>query len=332
MKTESLPWNITIFLYLLILLFPANFYLAYHLSGSVEKSSLVMKDVGRLGGALESVKRSGVVDPASAAYIEELFQRIDREFMQKEAGQTNFGFHNPADTFRELYAKWKVCKYGMSDAKKEFRACLKDYERFSMAVSSRLQGEREGTLYILYALLVVTLFIIALIVYIMRIDMSHESGKHALMDSLTGLYNRSYFLEEIKHASARASRTLQPLSIIAFGIDDFENITLDKRDPLLIAFGAFLSPLIRSSDIACRVSENQFVVIAPDTEVEKVKILAVRLRKAVEKKHLMAEAPVTISVGGSQYENGEKSDEFVRRAEVKWREAKEFKNRVILDK
>ncbi len=332
MKTESLPWNITIFLYLLILLFPANFYLAYHLSDSLEKDSVVMKDVGGLGGALEYAKRSGTIDPGSAAYIEELFQRIDREFMQEEASQTNFGFHNPEDTFDSLYNKWKSCKYELIDAKSQFRACLKDYERFSMAVFSRLEAEREGTLYILYALLVATLFIIAVIVYIMRIDISQESGKHALMDSLTGLYNRSYFLEEIKHASARASRTLQPLSIIAFGVDDFDNITLDKRDALLAAFGAFLSPLIRSSDIACRVSENQFVVIAPDTEIEKVKILAVRLRKAVEKQHLMTEAPVTISVGGSQYENGEKSSEFIRRAEVKWHEAKEFKNRVILDK
>lgn len=332
MRKESLPWNITIFLYIFLAIFPVSFYLAYQLADSVEQNGIVMKDLGRLGGALEAQKHLGKIDPKSSEYIEGLFQRIDHEFMDKDSSQSDYGFQNPQDTFRELYAKWKVCKYGITDADNQFYACQKDYDRFVMSVSSQLEGKGEYALYMLYALLVITLFIIAVIVYIMRIDISQESDRHALIDKLTGLYNRNYFLEEIKNASARASRTLQPLSIIVFGIDDLDNVVLDRRDELLASFGAFMSPLIRSSDIACRISENQFVVIAPDTELDKVKILAVRLRKAVEKQHLMEERPVSISVGGSQYVNGEKTDGLIRRAEQRWREAREFGNRVILDK
>jgi len=332
MTKESLPWNITIFLYVFIALFPASFYLAYVLADSVKENAVVMRDLGHLGGALEVQKHNGKIDTESAAYIEGLFQSLDREFMEKEMGQSDYGFQNPQDTFRELYAKWKVCKYGITDANRQFSACQKDYDRFVMAVSSQLEGKRDSSLYMLYGLLVVTLLLITVIVYVMRIDISEESDRHALIDKLTGLYNRTYFLEEIKHASARGSRTLQPMSIIIFGIDDLDNVVLNRRDELIAAFGRFLSPLIRSSDVACRISENQFVVIAPDTEIDKVNILAVRLRKAVEKHRFMDESPISISIGGSQYVNGEKSDGLIQRAEQRWREAREFKNRVILDR
>lgn len=333
MRKESLPLNITVFLYFLIALFPVSFYLAYQLADSVEHNGVVMKDLGSLGGALKVQKLLGSLDESSKPYIESLFQSIEREFMDQEAGKSDYGFQNPQDTFRELYAKWKACDYapgGVTGG--QFNTCQKDYDRFVMSVSTQLQGQKDNALYMLYGLLVVTLVIITIIVYIMRIDISEESDRHAMYDKLTGLYNRNYFLEEIRNSSARASRTLQPLSIIIFGIDDLENVLLDKRDTLLATFGEFLSPLIRSSDIACRIAENQFAVIAPDTEVDKVNILAVRLRKAVEKQRLMDEGPVSISVGGSQYINGEQIDSLIRRAEQKWREAKEFKNRVILDK
>lgn len=331
MKKENLSRNITILLYTLVVLFPVNIYLAYHLTDSVQSNTLVMQDIGRLGGALETEMHNGKLSPESMAYIEQLFQRIDKGFLQKEVSRTDVGFLNPDDSFRELYTKWKVCKYGVSDVKKSFDECLKHYSRFSMSVTSRTDAAQQNILYILYAALTVTMVVIMLIVHLMRINMKNENEKHSLIDSLTKLYNRAYFLDEIKNASARASRTLQPLSMIFFGIDDFEHITLDQREKMIIAFGAFLVPLIRSSDVACRVGENEFAVIAPDTELKKVEILAVRLRKAVEKNRLVEEWPVTISVGASQYKSGEDSQLLIRRAKQKWHEAQQFKNRVILD-
>lgn len=331
MKKENLSRNITILLYTLVALFPVNFYLAYQLTDSVQSNTRVMQDIGRLGGALETQMHSGKLNAESMAYIEQLFQRIDKGFLQKEVSKADVGFLNPDDTFRGLYAKWKICKYGVSDAKKSFDECLKYHDRFTMSVISRTDAAQQNILYILFAALTATMLVIVFIVHLMRINIKNEHEKHSLIDSLTKLYNRAYFLDEIENASARASRTLQPLSIIFFGIDDFEHITLDKREKMIAAFGAFLVPLIRSSDVACRVGENEFSVIAPDTELKKVEILAVRLRKAVEKHRLMEGWPATISVGASQYKSGEDSQLLIQRAKQKWHEAQQFKNRVILD-
>ena len=89
-------------------------------------------------------------------------------------------------------------------------------------------------------------------------------------------------------------------------------------------------PLTRSSDVACRVGENEYVIIAPKTEAERVQILVERIRKAVAKDLKVGDKTVTISAGIAQLRQDEESQACVLRAEKTMYEAKKYRNKVAI--
>src|SRR3990170_8099480 len=92
-------------------------------------------------------------------------------------------------------------------------------------------------------------------------------------DSLTGLYNRKGFaedalgyLKELKSEQARNRREfkINNFSVIFIDLNDFKKLN-DKHghpcgDKTIVAFAAFLKKSVRSFDIVCRWSGDEFVV------------------------------------------------------------------------
>jgi diguanylate cyclase (GGDEF)-like protein len=112
----------------------------------------------------------------------------------------------------------------------------------------------------------------------------------ASTDALTGLPNRRSMNDTIKRMAAHAGRTAQPLAAIAFDLDRFKTINdrygHETGDAALSAIGECLRENLRESDFAARIGGEEFLVLAPDTGLDGARILAEKLREAVEREEV----------------------------------------------
>lgn len=123
-------------------------------------------------------------------------------------------------------------------------------------------------------------------------------------DSLTGLFNRDFFDQEIELVLARAKRQEEPLSIIMLDIDDFKEINdtygHPAGDKVLASLGELLSDSIRASDVAARFGGEEIAILLPVTEGDIAKGVAERLLEAIRQtkvKIKQKEIEFTVSIG-----------------------------------
>jgi diguanylate cyclase (GGDEF)-like protein len=152
-------------------------------------------------------------------------------------------------------------------------------------------------------------------------------------DRLTELYNKGKFNEVLQNEIERAKRYKRPLSLIIFDIDHFKKIndTYGHKvgDEVLKELAKLIRKNIRKFDFAARWGGEEFVILAPETDIEGAKNLAEKLRKEVEKHKFLQVNKVTISLGVAQYNFEESPEEFVVRADLALYKAKEGgRNRV----
>lgn len=124
------------------------------------------------------------------------------------------------------------------------------------------------------------------------------------VDALTKLFNAKFFHNRIVSELLIAEQTESPLSLLLFDIDHFKkfNDTYGHTtgDLVLNQVAGVVKKVCRSSDIVCRYGGEEFAVILIDTDTTGAKIVAEKIRKAVETYILdpqRAEIKVTISIG-----------------------------------
>lgn len=135
-------------------------------------------------------------------------------------------------------------------------------------------------------------------------EVQNRLYESATKDSLTGIYNKRFFLERLNQEFSYCSRHEVALSLIVFDVDSFKQVndTYGHRggDHVLEAVAQAVLKAIRTEDILCRVGGDEFAIIVRDLSELPVKRAAERARAAVaqqlisfQKNHI----PVTISVG-----------------------------------
>ncbi len=150
-----------------------------------------------------------------------------------------------------------------------------------------------------------------------RVEMERELHYLSFHDSLTGLYNRAYFNEELARLeSGRAD----PVSFISTDMDYLKliNDTLGhgEGDEVLRAFADVLSNTFRGSDVVARIGGDEFAVILARTDSDTVDELTQRLRNNLQKHNRRySELPLSVSIGRSTRSPGEKLEETLNRAD-----------------
>lgn len=121
----------------------------------------------------------------------------------------------------------------------------------------------------------------------------------SLHDSLTGLYNRAYFEEEMRRFD---TDRFEGVGIIVCDIDGLKliNDTLghDKGDELLVAASKVIRRSFRGSDVVARVGGDEFAILLPESSQSKLEYICRRIKNTLsqhnEKKNVL---PLSISVG-----------------------------------
>ncbi|SNZ08164.1 diguanylate cyclase/phosphodiesterase [Persephonella hydrogeniphila] len=104
---------------------------------------------------------------------------------------------------------------------------------------------------------------------------------YATRDPLTNLYNQRVFWELINYEVKRASTHKYKFSLLVIDLDNFKAINDSYGhkfgDKFLIEVANLLEQSIKPGDIVARYGGDEFVIVLPETDAEKAKIVAKRI-------------------------------------------------------
>jgi diguanylate cyclase (GGDEF)-like protein len=166
-----------------------------------------------------------------------------------------------------------------------------------------------------------------------------ELYRLAIVDALTGVHNKRYFLEFLSRELGYATRYHRYLSLAMIDLDRFKSINDQMGhlagDVALRDLAGCVKHTIRKGDLIARYGGEEFAVVMPETTSEGGWKFAERLRTLVESHPFCYEDKtfyITVSVGVAS-SNGESwitSNELIRQADEKLYQAKqEGRNRVV---
>ncbi len=170
-----------------------------------------------------------------------------------------------------------------------------------------------------------------------RVDRGMEL---AVIDQLTGLYNRRYMLNQVQQWMQRATTGGAPLSLVALDIDHFKQVNdtwgHHAGDLVLQELAARLKANVRPIDIVCRPGGEEFLVVMPETTGATASGVAERVRAAVagapfEVDGVPVALDITLSAGvAALASNDDSAADLMRRADSALYAAKESgRNRVV---
>lgn len=143
------------------------------------------------------------------------------------------------------------------------------------------------------------------------IDRARQFASEARTDHLTGLANRREFERVMEREVALAERHQRRLSVMMIDLDNLKRIN-DRQghragDGALRLVAQQLLRVVRASDVCARVGGDEFAVAMPETDLDRARDVATRLRRAVEHAGLGMKAPerVEVSLGIAAWRGGQ---------------------------
>lgn len=158
--------------------------------------------------------------------------------------------------------------------------------------------------------------------------------KRATIDTLTELFNRQHFNEQLSQSTFRAIRYNFKLSLILLDIDHFKVINDSyghlAGDSVLKEISTLLQSQTRKSDLLARWGGEEFVILVLEADLETTGKIAQKLCDAVASFKFSIKQQVTCSFGITSYNYDEPITDFINRADQALYKAKENgRNQVV---
>ncbi len=153
--------------------------------------------------------------------------------------------------------------------------------------------------------------------------------KRLQYDSLTGLPNRSLFMDRAEQAMINARRHAQSVAILSLGLDGFSRINdglgHEFGDLVLKEMGQRLKETLRNSDSIARMGGDQFDCVVVMANSDDGVVVTEKLLRALKQPFSMngQEINLTASIGISVFPaDGEGADVLIKQAESAMRHCK----------
>jgi two-component system cell cycle response regulator len=128
----------------------------------------------------------------------------------------------------------------------------------------------------------------------------------AVIDPLTGLYNRRYAEPHLLRIAERARETGRPFAVMVLDLDRFKTINdtygHSAGDVVLQEVAARIKDNLRGVDMVARIGGEEFLVVMPDTQLDQARMAAERLCRVVNEApvatpNTQTAIPVSLSIG-----------------------------------
>lgn len=149
----------------------------------------------------------------------------------------------------------------------------------------------------------------------------------AVIDPLTGLYNRRYAMPHLARIADRAKITGRPFAVMVLDLDRFK-IVNDTHghaagDTVLQEVAARIKDNMRGVDMVARIGGEEFLVAMPDTQLEEARMAAERLCRVIDNRPVLLKGgavnvSVSMSIGvamGGQEGDTQSVDELIAGAD-----------------
>ncbi len=140
----------------------------------------------------------------------------------------------------------------------------------------------------------------------------------AVLDPLTGLYNRRYATQHLEKITERARESGKGFALMVLDIDKFkrvnDNYGHNEGDQILKEFSRRIQENLRGVDLVSRIGGEEFLIAMPDTSENEARIASERLRKVIEQTPFPCAARegglhITVSIGVTLGDPGEQDVE-----------------------
>jgi diguanylate cyclase (GGDEF)-like protein len=165
-----------------------------------------------------------------------------------------------------------------------------------------------------------------------------EIYRMTILDGLTGVHNKRYFLDFLERELSVASRYGHPLTLVIFDVDHFKKVNDTyghlAGDAVLKDLSGRIKTRIRREDLFARYGGEEFACVLPSTALAGGVVFAEQLRVLVAERPCQFEKdaiPFTISLGLASVKGEDKAscESIIARADEKLYEAKRTgRNRV----
>lgn len=153
----------------------------------------------------------------------------------------------------------------------------------------------------------------------------------AYYDALTGLPNRTLFMDRLRQALARANHSGRPVGVIAMDLDRFkfvnETFGPEAGDEVLRGIGQRLAQTVREGDTVARLGSDEFSIILVDLDqADDIVLVLNRIRESLSQPIQVGDkqAMLTFSMGIAMYpQDGEDVLTLMQNADSAFAKAKE---------
>ena len=144
--------------------------------------------------------------------------------------------------------------------------------------------------------------------------------EYAEKDSLTSLFNRRYFEEQLTKEVSLALQNGTHLSLLYIDTDNFKEINDTHGHPIgdqvLKELALQIADVARSSDTAARIGGDEFALLLPVTDKVELELIANKLSQNVQQLKIQKQSrliDVTVSIGGKSF-----IDDFPLNSMAEW--------------
>ncbi|WP_201244596.1 GGDEF domain-containing protein [Halochromatium salexigens] len=153
-----------------------------------------------------------------------------------------------------------------------------------------------------------------------------EATRLSVTDHLTELVNRTRLDQVMEENLMRSRRYATPFSVIMVDMDHFKLVN-DQHghqvgDEVLVCLAKVLMNNTRAVDVVGRWGGEEFMVVAPSTDLAQAVHLAEKLRMAIANSELPAVGFKTASIGVASYHAGDDRESMIGRSDAALYKAK----------
>jgi diguanylate cyclase (GGDEF)-like protein len=150
-------------------------------------------------------------------------------------------------------------------------------------------------------------------------ERTDEVYKMAVLDPLTGLYNRRSGEQRLAEEISRSHRHARPLTVLLLDLNGLKAINDSfghpAGDQMIKHFAELLQKAIRGSDVAVRMGGDEFLAVLPECKTAEVHLVLNRL-KGKKTDFDGQTIDLEFSAGWTDYIPGEAPEELLKRADA----------------